>query len=159
PQAERLLGHSAERWRAEPGFWQGQIADPDREGAVALCRKAARDRAEQSFACRTRAADGRTGWLHVGVSAGPGSGGGVRLRGIMVDITDQKKLEEQLLRAQRMEAVGHLAGGVAHDFNNLLTVIGGYSDLLLDTLPAQDFSRGLVEEIHSASQRAASLTR
>jgi PAS domain S-box-containing protein len=67
--------------------------------------------------------------------------------------------EAQLRQAQKMEAVGRLAGGVAHDFNNVLTAIFGYADLLLDGLPAEDRRREDVEEIKRAANRAAALTR
>jgi signal transduction histidine kinase len=70
-----------------------------------------------------------------------------------------RSLELQLIQSQKMEAVGRLAGGIAHDFNNILTAIGGYTDLLLADLPADDPRRRDLEEIHQAAQRAASLTQ
>ncbi len=75
------------------------------------------------------------------------------------DITEHKLLEEQLRQAQKMEAVGRLAGGVAHDFNNLLGIVMGYSELLLGKLPADDPSRKTLERIMDAAGRASELTR
>src|SRR6266567_2271949 len=74
------------------------------------------------------------------------------------DISQRKLLEEQLIHAQKMEAVGRLAGGVAHDFNNMLTVISGYNRMMLDDLSPLDPLRGNAEEILKAADRAAALT-
>lgn len=83
----------------------------------------------------------------------------VGIQGIARDVTERKNLEAQLRQAQKMEAVGQLAGGVAHDFNNLLTAITGYSDLAIRKLQPQDPLRNNLEEIKKAGMRAAGLTR
>ena len=75
------------------------------------------------------------------------------------DVTKRNQFEERLRQAEKMEAVGQLAGGVAHDFNNLLTIVNGYGEVLLSELPTDDTRRGYVKEILSAGNRAASLTR
>ncbi|MGA8300431.1 MAG: ATP-binding protein, partial [Terriglobales bacterium] len=78
---------------------------------------------------------------------------------IAEDITERRQLEEQFRQAQKMEAVGRLAGGVAHDFNNLLMVINGYTEVLLDQLDVSSDMHSKVQAIQQAADRAATLTR
>jgi two-component system cell cycle sensor histidine kinase/response regulator CckA len=75
------------------------------------------------------------------------------------DLTDRLRLEAQLLQAQKMDAIGRLAGGVAHDFNNLLTIITSYAELALDDVPQASPLGAKVQEILQAARRAAKLTR
>ena len=77
----------------------------------------------------------------------------------IAEITEQKKLKDQLLRSSRMESVGRLAGGVAHDFNNLLAVISGYSESMLRRTDAEHPLRNHIEEIYRAATRGAALTQ
>jgi PAS domain S-box-containing protein len=81
-------------------------------------------------------------------------------RTAITDITEQKKLEQQLLHTQKMESIGLLAGGVAHEFNNLLTAISGYGQLLKETISMEDeISRESIGNILKATERATELTR
>jgi two-component system, cell cycle sensor histidine kinase and response regulator CckA len=81
------------------------------------------------------------------------------MRGIIVDITERKLLEEKLRQSQKMEAIGQLAGGVAHDFNNILTVIHGHASLLLLGKTLNPAATRSATQIVQAADRAASLTR
>ena len=78
---------------------------------------------------------------------------------IAEDVTERRALEEQFRQAQKMEAVGRLAGGVAHDFNNLLMVISGYTEVLLDQVKADASMQSKVIAIQQAADRATTLTR
>ncbi len=75
------------------------------------------------------------------------------------DVTDRKRLEEQVIQSQKMESLGRLAGGVAHDFNNLLTIINGYSDWMLREMEYESPFRERLLEIRNAGERCAELTQ
>jgi PAS domain S-box-containing protein len=158
--AERILGYPAEQWLAEPGFWVDHIHPDDREEVVGYCRAATDEGRDHDFEYRALGPGDRVVWLHDIVRVvRDDAGRAVKLRGLMVDITRQKELEAQFHQAQKMEAIGRLAGGVAHDFNNLLTAITGYSELLLNDLAPDDRRRDDIAEIRRAAGRAAALTR
>ena len=103
--------------------------------------------------------DGKRITMLLASQAVPGPNGEIEgFDGIVEDVTERRSLEVQLRQAQKMEAIGQLAGGVAHDFNNILTAIIGYSEMLFEELDAGDAKRRPVEEIRAAAQRAAALT-
>lgn len=109
---------------------------------------------------RFRRRDGSALWAMVSVVPLYGDAGRyIGALGMIVDMTERRQLEHQLQQAQKMEAIGRLAGGVAHDFNNLITVITGYSDLLLRSLEETSPLRRIIEEMKRAGERAALLTR
>ncbi|MDP2053506.1 MAG: PAS domain-containing protein, partial [Acidobacteriota bacterium] len=106
------------------------------------------------------ARDGQERWVHT-VKVPYRDAQGV-ITGVLVvfeDVTERRQFEQQSQQAQKMEAVGELAGGVAHDFNNLLTAILGYCELIAENLAADDPNRNDIGEIQKAGLRAADLTR
>jgi PAS domain S-box-containing protein len=104
--------------------------------------------------------DGSTVWVQVSATLvlGPGGREPNQVITLVADITKAKRLELEFRQAQKMEAVGRLAGGVAHDFNNLLTVIGGYSHMLLTEDTAADATREPIRQIAEAADRASAIT-
>jgi PAS domain S-box-containing protein len=145
-QRDEILG----RTTSEIGAWLDPV---EREQIYSAIRASGTVRGRE---VRIRRKDG--GSLTFVISAEPLDLGSQRcVLWSAIDVTETRKLSEQLLRAQKMDALGRLAGGVAHDFKNWLTPIVGYSELLLAQFSADDPRRREVEEIRNAGRRAADL--
>jgi PAS domain S-box-containing protein len=136
-----------------------QLAHPDDRQEVE--RKAALMLEGQSstpYEYRVLGKGGEVKWIMETVTPATYRGKAAIL-GFSMDVTAHKELEKQLLQAQKMEAVGRLAGGVAHDFNNMLGAIIGYNEMMLKRLDSSDQIHHYGEEIRKAADRAAMLTR
>jgi two-component system, cell cycle sensor histidine kinase and response regulator CckA len=136
------------------------IHPDDRAQVEASIRQSMHEPGERSFEHRVLRADGTVRLVEaMSESVLDETGRPVRIIGMVRDVTERRFLEAQLREAQRLESIGRLAGGVAHDFNNLLTVILGFSETLLEGLPAGDERRATAEQIRTAGRRAADLTQ
>jgi PAS domain S-box-containing protein len=130
----------------------------ERERLVA--RDSYSDRQYDNVEASWKRRDGRPLTVQLSVRAVRNGAGRVEYYETFVrDVTDQRRLQQQVLQSQKMEAVGRLAGGIAHDFNNLLTVITSYSDLLLEDLAPGDAKRDDLEQVRKAADGASALTR
>ena len=158
-QAERLLGYPVEDWLVEPTFWVDHIHSDDRAWAVDFCQTATREKRSHEFEYRMLTADGRLIWVRDIVTVILEDEQPAKLRGVIIDITERKQLEDQLRQAQKMEAVGQLAAGIAHNFNNLLTAILGYAGLAMESLSADNPVVRDLQGIHKTARRAANLTQ
>ena len=153
PSHERILGYPLDEL-----VGQNALAFIHPDDLASVRDALARADATASLECRFRHKDGTWRVLE---SFGRNLANIPGVSGVVVnsrDITDRKRLEEQLHHSQRLEAVGRLAGGVAHDFNNLLMVISGYSQMLLDTMHPGDPARDDLEQVTKAAKRATDLT-
>lgn len=141
------------------GWYRYRIPeDRDRCDEIALESIRAGRSYQQEFRCQS--ADGTLRWLHEDIritTLEPGKHW--RAVGVCTDITERKRLEDQLLQAQKLESVGRLAGGVAHDFNNLLAILAGHAELAEEELPADSPVQEHIRVIREAGDRAANLTR
>jgi PAS domain S-box-containing protein len=154
---EAFLGYSRNQWLRE-GFWLSVVYPDDRITALTFAETALE---QDSFELEYRLVDAG-GAIHDVrdiVSVTRGENREVeRVRGMIVDLTHRRELEERLSESRKMEAVGQLAGGIAHDFNNLLTIVSGYALRLRRRADLSDVHADL-DQIITAANRAAELTR
>ncbi len=159
-RVQDLFGVSAGAIVADPSRWWAMVDPEDHEAVSNAFRHPAELFQPRSLDFRVRGPEGQVRWLRDIATAVPARDPErIVWHGVIVDITDRRRLEEELLQTSKMESLGRLAGGVAHDFNNLLTVIRGYADVLSGEFSEEDPRLSEVREIRGAADRATSLTR
>ncbi|MEX1108115.1 MAG: PAS domain S-box protein, partial [Dongiaceae bacterium] len=160
PACERLFGYSAaevigqnvkmlmpEPYRAEHDGYLDNYRRTGKEKIIGIGREV-----------EGRRKDGTTFPMDLSVGEAKQEGASIYV-GMIHDLTERKRFEQQLVQAQKMEAVGHLSGGIAHDFNNLLTVISGNTEFLIEALTPRPDLQEMAENIMAAGTRGAELTQ
>jgi two-component system cell cycle sensor histidine kinase/response regulator CckA len=158
PAYEVVWGRSCQSLLSQPDSWFEAIHAEDRERMRQSLPHQASGGWDESF--RIVRPSGKVRWIRArAYPVRDATEVVVRMACVLRDVTEYRGLEEQLRQAQKMEAIGRLAGGVAHDFNNLLSVILSYASLILDDAPLGGALQEDVEEIRRAGMRATELTR
>jgi PAS domain S-box-containing protein len=159
PQAGKLLGFAPEHWTSHPSFWLDRIHDSDRDWVAQSYERAVESGAAHSCEFQAITAGRGALWLREYSRILPPAEGQPRyMIGVAVDVTERRMLEDQLVQAERVEAVSRLASRMAHDLNNTLMILTGYSEELLTALPAGSTMRSDVQEILTATERVGGLT-
>ena len=144
---------------ADPGLWADRLHPDDKERTL----KALEDRdrtGAMAIEYRWRCADGRyKHFLDQAVLLPAADGGPARYAGTLLDVTDRKMLEKELLQARKMDAIGQLTGGIAHDFNNLLAAVLGGLDLIERRVPLDEEQRKILAMTRHAAEQGSELVR
>jgi len=156
----RIMGVDPASYQGSPEQLLNLIHPDDREKFLEAKKRTATSGEFYLLEFRVIRSDGRMVWLSdQGQAERDASGKVVKFRGVARDVSQQRDLQEQLHRAQKMEALGQLAVGIAHDFNNILTIIKGHVELLTGRVAADSPAQRDVKTISQATDRAAGITR
>jgi PAS domain S-box-containing protein len=165
PGCIAVTGYSAEEFAADPYLWFNMVSPEDHDCVKKYASRILIGKNLDPVEHRIRRKDGRVRWVqNTPVPHHDPSGALISYDGLISDITLRKQAEEEkrslaerLQRAEKMEALGQLAGGVAHDLNNVLGILSGYSELLLEEIPEGSRSRGHVEKILQSTEKGAAI--
>ena len=154
-----VTGFAFEDIAAQPTLWADRLHPEDRERAVAAIRDRQRTGA-MAIEYRWQCADGQyKHFLDQAVLLRAEEGDSARYAGTLLDVTDRKDLEKQLLEARKMDAIGKLTGGIAHDFNNLLAAVLGGLGLIERRLPLEEDHRKIIGMTRRAAEQGSELVK
>jgi two-component system cell cycle sensor histidine kinase/response regulator CckA len=156
-RADQLFGIEGAHLQRSPEFWLERVHPDDRERVTAARRAAVEALSNHDLEYRIVAADGQVRWVRDYAVVEGENGRPKCVRGVMVDITEAKRLEDAMLQTQKLESLGVLAGGIAHDFNNMLVSILVNAQLAREDLPESSPAHAAVMNVETAVQRAADL--
>ena len=157
PAFEVSTGHRRDRWIGRP--FEELVYEDDIALARRMLLHVVKESQPQEFELRLNAAQGSPRIIDLRVCIVNGEAGPAEVLGIGRDISVRRLLEEEVRQAQKMESIGHLAGGVAHDFNNILTVIEGHASFIRAAPALPQEMRESADEIVASAERASQLTR
>ncbi len=156
-KAEELTGYKM--GQTSDLFMHNLVAPEDQALATEMLKRKLEGKNSPPYTLRMLSKDGKRREVEVSSRLLYEDGKAVGVQGIARDLTERRRLEAELLQAQKMEAVGRLAGGIAHDFNNILMIVRGYTEILLERLLPEDPLHAQAVQIMKAGNRAAELTQ
>lgn len=155
-----VTGYRPEEYEADPDLWYRMVYEEDRNTVIDQGGRLLSGEVVKPVEHRIVHKDGTIRWVrNTPVPHYDGHNNLIAYDGLISDITERKKLEEQLRHVQKMEVVGTLTGGIAHDFNNIISAIMGYANVLRMKMKDDDPLLHNIEQILASTERAANLTR